>query len=66
MYGGYIYSTWLSIIVFSVFLQNRDTPLHLASKGGYCELVEILIKSGANIAVVNKVSYLRTNTFHIQ
>ena len=44
--------------VFSVFIQNRDTPLHLASKEGHCELVEILTKSGADTTVVNKVSYL--------
>ena len=43
---------------FALFLQNRDTPLHLASKGGHLELAEILIKSGADTAAVNKVCYL--------
>ena len=38
------------------FLQNRDTPLHLSSKEGYSEITEILIKSGASTAAVNKVS----------
>ena len=51
-----MYNYMLRLI--SIFLQNRDTPLHLASREGHYELVEILIKSGAVTTVVNKVSYL--------
>ena len=43
------------------FLQNGDTPLLLASREGHCELVEMLIKSGADTTVVNKVSFRFSN-----
>ena len=38
------------------FLQDIDTPIHLASRGGHVEVVEKLISSGADVNVVNKVS----------
>lgn len=45
-------------IVYFILLQNRDTPLHLASKVDHLELVEILTKSGADTTSVNKVSHV--------
>ena len=41
------------------FLQDGDTPIHLASSGGHVEVVEKLISSGADVNVVNKVSVNR-------
>ena len=41
-----------------IFLQDRDTPLHLSAKKGNSEVFEILIKSGASTSAINKVSYL--------
>ena len=37
-------------------LQEGDTALHLASRLGQRELVEILTSTGADITIVNKVS----------
>ena len=38
------------------FLQDGDTPIHLALRYGHVEVVEKLISSGANVNVVDKVS----------
>ena len=46
---------------FSFFLQDRDTPLLLASKELHFELVKVLTKSGAQTTTVNKVSYFLTS-----
>ena len=33
---------------------NNDTPLHFAARGGYVELVQLLIERGARIGAENK------------
>ena len=38
------------------FLQDIDTPIHLASRYGHVEVVEKLISSRADVNVVDKVS----------
>ena len=38
------------------YLQDGDTPIHLALSGGHVRVVEKLISSGADVNVVNKVS----------
>ena len=38
------------------FLQDGDTPIHLASRYGHVQVVEKLISLGANVNVVDKVS----------
>ena len=38
------------------FLQYKDVPIHLASRGGHVEVVEKLLSSGADVNVVNEVS----------
>ena len=39
-----------------VFLQGKNTPLHLASRGGHADIIDILIRNGANINQTNIVS----------
>ena len=39
------------------YMQNAATSLHLASLNGHVEVVEILIKSEADINFVTEVSY---------
>ena len=38
------------------FLQDGDTPIHLALRRGHVEVVEKLISSGANVNVVDQLS----------
>ena len=40
-----------------IFLQSGSTSLHVASQHGHVKVVEMLIKSGADVDVVNKVSF---------
>ena len=37
-------------------LQEGNTALHLASRLGQCELVEILTRAGGDFTIANKVS----------
>ena len=37
-------------------MQNNDTPLHLAAFKGYSDTVHTLIKVGASLDAINKVS----------
>ena len=46
---------------FVCTVQNQWTPLHLAAQNGHVEVVETLIKSGADISVVEKVSQCENN-----
>ena len=41
------------------FLQNGNTPIHLASRYGHVQVVEKLLSSGADVNVVDKVSVNR-------
>ena len=43
-------------------MQDRYTPLHLASQNGYVEVVGTLIKSGADVQAVKVVSKHGDNT----
>ena len=38
------------------YLQNGNTPIHLALRYGHVEVVEKLISSGADVNAVDKVS----------
>ena len=40
-----------------IFLQSGSTSLHVASQHGHVQMVEMLIRSGADVDVVNKVSF---------
>ena len=42
-------------ITFSVYLQDGDCPLHKASWAGKAEVVNILLSSGADVNIRNKV-----------
>ena len=48
----------MAILYFMIcyFLQDGDTPIHLALRYGHVEVVEKLISSGADVNVVDKVS----------
>jgi len=49
--------TYVIIMVMCcVFLQGKNTPLHLASRGGHADIIDILIRNGANINQTNIVS----------
>ena len=44
-------------------LQSSRTPLHEASKYGNDKIVEILIKEGADVNTVDKVSYSQAPSY---
>ena len=46
---------------FVCTVQDGYTPLHIAAQNGHVEVVETLIKSGADISVVEKVSQCENN-----
>ena len=37
--------------------------MHVASRGGYNSVVELLIKKGADLSIVNKVNYMASLLF---
>ena len=39
-----------------IFLQSGSTSLHVAGQHGHVQVVKMLIRSGADVNVVNKVS----------
>ena len=39
-----------------LLLQSQQTPLHLSSKSGHVDIVNVLLSHGADIHVKNKVS----------
>ena len=43
-------------ILTTVAIQNESTPLHSAAWNGHLGVVKILIKSGADINIINNVS----------
>ena len=40
-----------------VLLQDKETPLHKASRGGHPEVADLLIRNGAAINAINDVSW---------
>ena len=45
------------VIDVYIFLQFGYTPLHEACQNGHYQVVEALMKAGANIEAVNKVNF---------
>ena len=45
------------MIMYCVFLQDGDTPLHEASRNNSVAAVEMLVKNGAAINQTNNVSW---------
>jgi len=43
--------------IICYFLQDGDTPIHLALRGGHVQVVEKLISLEANVNVVDGVSF---------
>jgi len=39
-----------------IFMQNGSTSLHSAAWNGHLEVVKMLIKSGADVNIINNVS----------
>ena len=51
-----------------LFLQHERTPVHFAAKDGHVEVIELLMKHGANINCADEVSIVMLptkNTFQI-
>ena len=49
--------TYTYIILYAITrlsVQTKDTPLHMASRKGHTEVVDILIRAGANVNFVHK------------
>ena len=51
-----LFNISLPMHMLCYFLQHEDTHIHLALRDGHVEVVEKLIRSGANVNVVDKVS----------
>ena len=43
-------------------MQNQQTPLHKAAKGGHMNVVELLVREGAQVDSVDEVSSIRVGT----
>ena len=43
------------MVMCCVFVQEGDTPLHEASEQGHVAVIEVLLKSGADINQANNV-----------
>ena len=39
-------------------IQRQWTPLHLAARDGHTEIVDLLVKNGADINIKDNVSYV--------
>ena len=46
-------------------MQNGDAPLYKASSRGDRNTVDLLIKAGANVDIVNNVSLWYDNVYHL-
>ena len=56
--GGYSVCMLIccGLIAVVLLLQSGDTALHLACFHGYLDIAKLLVKHGANLHIVNKVS----------
>ena len=43
--------------MYDLFIQHKRTPLHIAAQKGRVSIVQYLITSGADINVIDDVSY---------
>ena len=48
---------FLAFILCSCFFQLKMTPLHWATEKGHLDVIEILLKAGADVACENKVCF---------
>ena len=48
-------NNFLKISLVCSFTQSDETPLYIASKRGYTEVVDILLSHGAQLSDTNKV-----------
>ena len=44
-------------VMWTLCLQNGESPLMVASSGGHYEIVKLLLDKGAEVNLQNKVSY---------
>ena len=51
-----MYVCYAALQFVSLLLQSGDTALHLACFHGYLDIAKLLVKHGANLHIVNKVS----------
>lgn len=45
---------------FSTHFQKVETPLHMASRAGHCEVAEFLLQNGAPVDAKAKVTFTQS------
>ena len=59
MYNNhYMYTGMRTYVYLCIMMQNGCTPLHLAAQNGHTTVVDMLLKNGADINVLNTVRKL--------
>ena len=51
-------------LLFCFFLKDGRAPIHMATWGGYQDIIQILLKKGADLNAVDKVCISLFDPFH--
>ena len=52
------YKIWLVFSIWLSFFQRNQTPLHVAAANGHKDVMEVLIRHGARMDVVDMVIFI--------